>query len=787
MPDNRPRSREKNVTSGGGSVNRRGSGLGTGPVGSPNGYSGRGGKGGGGKKAAIGGGSSLTLIIIVILYLLLSGGGEGASQDYANENPDTGTNSGDFGSYSAYQSFSDPMDDYYKVNTSVANGSREKRTVINGDGTDVITIMVYMCGTDLESKSGMASNDLNEMAAATFGDNINLLVYTGGCTKWMTEGISNTVNQIYEIKNGTMHRIVSDDGAKSMTDPDTLSGFIKWCADNYPANRNELIFWDHGGGSVSGYGYDEKYKNSGSMNLSGIKKALDDGGVAFDFIGFDACLMATAETALMLNDYGDYLLASEETEPGIGWYYTGWLTKLGSDTSMSTLDIGKNIIDDYTNACAAKCKGQKTTLSLIDLAEFSHTVPDKLTRFSRSINDMIKNDQYKMISDARYETREFATNSKIDQVDLVDLAEKMNTFEGKELASALRNAVKYNRSSHNMTNANGVSIYFPYKRTSYVDKACTTYRDIGMDDEYAKCIREFAGLETAGQIATGGTSNPLGSLLGGNFTGSSGASSGGNSEVIGQLLEAFLSNRSVVEGLDDSNTDYYTDRWLTDEQTGEYISMNYFDENNLFWSQNEEGEYVLKLSESQWDLVHDIDMNLFYDDGEGYIDLGLDNMFGYDVQGNLIADTGGTWLAINGQAIPYYHLDTTEEGDGAYTITGRVPVLLNGERANLILVFDNENPHGYIAGATTDYLNGETDTVAKSMTTLNVGDTLDFVCDYYSYDGTYKDSYKVGEQMTVSEKMVISDVVIVARSLRITYRFTDIYNQEYWTPTVNLE
>ena len=215
--------------------------------------------------------------------------------------------------------------------------------------------------------------------------------------------------------------------------------------------------------------------------------------------------------------------------------------------------------------------------------------------------------------------------------------------------------------------------------------------------------------------------------------------------------------------------------------------MNYFDENNLFWSQNEEGEYVLKLSESQWDLVHDIDMNLFYDDGEGYIDLGLDNMFGYDVQGNLIADTGGTWLAINGQAIPYYHLDTTEEGDGAYTITGRVPVLLNGERANLILVFDNENPHGYIAGATTDYLNGETDTVAKSMTTLNVGDTLDFVCDYYSYDGTYKDSYKVGEQMTVSEKMVISDVVIVARSLRITYRFTDIYNQEYWTPTVNLE
>ena len=171
----------------------------------------------------------------------------------------------------------------------------------------------------------------------------------------------------------------------------------------------------------------------------------------------------------------------------------------------------------------------------------------------------------------------------------------------------------------------------------------------------------------------------------------------------------------------------------------------------------------------------------------GYVDLGLDNMFSFNEENDLVADTSGTWVAINGKVVPYYHLDTTEEEDNAYTITGRVPVLLNGERANLILVFDNENPHGYIAGAALDYVEGETETVPKSMTELQIGDTLDFVCDYYSYDGEYQDSYLMGEQMIVSEDMVISDVPVGENEKRVTYRLTDLYNQEYWTPVVPME
>ena len=153
-----------------------------------------------------------------------------------------------------------------ELDTAVASGSREKFTSIKGNGEDDVTVMVYLCGTDLESRSGMGTSDLQEMAAANLGKKINLLVYTGGCSSWRNNIISSRVNQIYQVVGGGVKCIVKDAGTSPMTDPNNLAGYIQWCAKNYPANRYELILWDHGGGSVSGYGYDEKYKSSGSSN-----------------------------------------------------------------------------------------------------------------------------------------------------------------------------------------------------------------------------------------------------------------------------------------------------------------------------------------------------------------------------------------------------------------------------------------------------------------------------------------------------------------------------------------
>ena len=839
--DNKPRGREKNVSGEGKDIYKRGEGLGTGPVGSADGHQGRPGQqaqSGGNQSKPVqqtqsGGGSSFTraagrsspiLIIIVLAVLIFGGrklrGGGGTTTDttelpstavstvtpkpaatlppVSTPKPSTGTTSGGstggqtmdvstlYSSLTAGNTTSGwtQASNTGTLNSAAASGTYAKRTKILGGGKDTVTIMVYMCGADLESGGGMATNDLVEMTKAKLGANVNLLVYTGGCKQWKNQVVSSSVNQIHKVESGGIRTLEKDMGSKSMTKPETLSSFIQWCTKNYPANRNMLIFWDHGGGSLSGYGYDEKFKSSGSMTLKGINEALKAGGTTFDIIGFDTCLMATTENALMLSSYGDYMVASEETEPGVGWYYTNWLTNLSANTSMSSLEIGKNIVDDFVTVCAQQCPGQKTTLSVVDLAELASTVPQELKDFSKATTALLQGSEYKTVSKARSSAREFSPSSRIDQVDLVSFASKLGTQEGKDLANVLLNAIKYNRTSSNMTDAYGLSIYFPYQKVSKVDSAVSTYNAIdavGIDDDYMDCIRAFASIETGGQAVSGGASDALFSLLGGSYDDSSYSS--GSVDMISSLLGGLLGgNYGGVSGLTGSNSGFLG-RGLDVDSAAQYLYENRFDASQLVWQSGSTGAPVITLAADQWDLVQALELNVFYDDGAGFIDLGLDNVFEFTDACELLGVYDGTWLAINGQPVAYYHEETYDDGTN-YMITGRVPVLLNDERAELILVFDNDHPKGYIAGARYDYRDGETETVAKALTELQVGDRIDFLCDYYGYDGCYQDSYLFGDPMTVTEEMVISNVYINASKANAVYRFTDIYNQNYWTPVM---
>ena len=90
-----------------------------------------------------------------------------------------------------------------------------------------------------------------------------------------------------------------------------------------------------------------------------------------------------------------------------------------------------------------------------------------------------------------------------------------------------------------------------------------------------------------------------------------------------------------------------------------------------------------------------------------------------------------------------------------------------------------------MVGVRRVYTEGETQTVAKTMDAVQDGDVIDFVCDYYSYDGEYIDSYMFGEQLVVEGELEISDVYVEEESASLTYLFTDIYNQKYWTSPVS--
>ena len=690
----------------------------------------------------------------------------------------------------------------------VAASTRGKYVTPLGGGRDTVTVMIYMCGTDLESKYGMATSDLTEMVKANLSEKVNVIVETGGCKSWKNSIVSSSVNQVYRVHSDGLERLEDRFGNAAMTDPGNLTKFIQYCAKNYPANRNVLILWDHGGGSISGYGYDEKSGGRSSMTLPQIDKALGDAGVTFDWIGYDACLMSTLETALVSAKYADYLIASEEVEPGTGWYYTDWLNAISKNTSLATESLGKTLIDSYVTACRAKSYNAQVTLAMTDLAMLQSKMPAAFRDFSVSTNSLISGDAYKQVSNARAGARQFAQSTRINQVDLADLALRIGSAEGKQLAQTIQDCVKYNGTT--ITKCYGLSIYFPYESMSSVSSAINTYDTLGLDSEYAKVIKSFASLEYGGQVGSSastqygyssggyggygdlleallgsysyagssasggsayGSSGPAGSLSGG-YTNSYGWQSAGNSLNMGDLFGLF----SAFSGRSLSGDRAWVDTGLIADHAEE-MSKNFLDPGRIGITYNN-GRPVVSLTDEEWALVQTVELNVFAEDADGYIDLGLDNLF--EMDGNdLLLNYDGTWLTLNGKPVAYYLISDTENPDGSWTTIGRIPALLNGDPVNLQVLFNDDNPYGTVTGAYPYYQNAETETSPKGLIPIQDGDELVFVCDHYGYDNSFQSSRFLGSSLTVSGELVLENRSL-ENNVIPSYRFTDIYGNHYW-------
>ena len=61
------------------------------------------------------------------------------------------------------------------------------------------------------------------------------------------------------------------------------------------------------------------------------------------------------------------------------------------------------------------------------------------------------------------------------------------------------------------------------------------------------------------------------------------------------------------------------------------------------------------------------------------------------------------------------------------------------------------------------------------------GDKLEFYAEYYTYAGVFEGTHVIGE-ITVSEDMEFGDLELAEGNYRHSYRFTDLYQQSYWTP-----
>lgn len=142
-------------------------------------------------------------------------------------------------------------------------------------------------------QGGCASDDIGEMLEADLGENVNIVLQTGGAFDWKDPRIDADSCQRFLIQRGEL-LLQEELALLNTTEPESLADFIIWASDNYPADRYGLVLWNHGGGTIMGFGADQYYPDD-MMSLEEMGQALSECGVPMDFVGFDACLMGKAD------------------------------------------------------------------------------------------------------------------------------------------------------------------------------------------------------------------------------------------------------------------------------------------------------------------------------------------------------------------------------------------------------------------------------------------------------------------------------------------------------------
>lgn len=288
-----------------------------------------------------------------------------------------------------------------------------------------------------------------------------------------------TVNAIYENNNVGVsfeQTAVEDLGEVDMGDPQSLTDFIVWGAQNYPAEHYLIVIGSHGGG-WRGIGPDDGQGES-MLELPEIDAALSAaqeqlGITKFDIVGFDACLMGVTDVAVMLESHADYVLFSQEVIPGNGWEYTNSINSIKANPEWSAEQVGMSFVDNYMAYYAGVGARTKVDLSLVQTSGLPALL-ESLNNFSQ----VVAADTVELLSalgTARNNSQTFGTSlgDRADTYSYVDLKDFMTWFSlqttisedaynaAQEVIAAYDGAVVYSMADSKLPRANGLAIYLP--------------------------------------------------------------------------------------------------------------------------------------------------------------------------------------------------------------------------------------------------------------------------------------------------------------------------------------
>ena len=537
------------------------------------------------------------------------------------------------------------------------------------EDTSTFCLMVYMIGSDLESMGGSASEDIMEMLKAQRSDRLKIVLQTGGASAWQNEltGKDNGCRR-FLLGKEEEPELLTDLGVVNMAKPDALTDFIRFASESCPSDRYGLILWDHGAGTLMGYGIDENFSQD-MLEIGDLRQAVSDSGTHFTFIGFDACLMSTIEVAAALEKYADYLIASEETEPAGGWSYTPFLSMLAARPGIDMKELAPRIVDDFVND-PNSTKYDNNTLAVLDLQKLEDVqaaVDSCISILSETVNE-----NYDTLSLCRSRVRSYG-GGIYEQVDIIDLMEQLPAFlageadispaagaaskqpdnasaeviakirnAAGELQKALSDMIVYTRSMDERSS--GLALYFPYMFPDRYASVTGSMQEVGYSKEYFSFFDSFLNYVVAEQ------------------------------------------ERADVQPV---APNVKTAPWYRPEDA-KLKEETFIDPSTLTLKYGSfiEGDFpYIDLKGKQWLLIDQIESVIYADTEEyGRLELGCMNLqHTLGDSGDPYYDFDGTWMALESRIVPYYEAYyTLNEEDSPYSY-GFIPAELQGRDISILV------------------------------------------------------------------------------------------------------
>lgn len=475
--------------------------------------SGNGGGGGpsGGRLLAggLGGCGTVIMVILFVIFYLFSGEGETSDTPLDPGAQDEPTLSEDF------------PDDEEPGATNTPRPTRPPAASGGGSTSgDTWLVLLYQDADDQVLEEDIFL-DLNEAERVGSSERVTILSqadrYRGafkGDGNW-TSTRRYLVQQDDDL-NAINSDMLEDLGEVNMARSETLIDFVTWGVENYPADHYVLILSDHGMGWPGGFSDPAPAsRDPGSaplidaldgdhLYLSEMDEALGQirqqtGIDKFDMIGLDACLMSQLEVYAALEPHARYAVASEETEPALGWAYTSFLqslvdnpdisaAELSAEVVRSYIDQDQRIVDDEARqdflregssmggffdggvsaSQLARQMKRDVTLTAVDLG----ALPELMQRYNEFTFALQEEDQSQVASARSYAqsyTSVFGENVPPSYIDLGHFAQlvakqtgsKAAAASAKKVMAALKSAIVAEKHGPVKPGSTGIAIYFP--------------------------------------------------------------------------------------------------------------------------------------------------------------------------------------------------------------------------------------------------------------------------------------------------------------------------------------